>query len=495
MIGQVIELLSGWQTGDTRVVIAGALAAMACALPGNFLLVRRQSMMGDAISHTVLPGIVLAFLGAHAMRQAGWIPAGAFDGVLHFALIGGAVLLGILCAVTTQWVQRIGKVESSAALGVVFTSLFAFGLLLLRMKANDVHLDPDCVLFGSLEALFLNTESIPRAYWINGAALVANLALVILLFKELRFSSFDPFMATTMGFNASFLHYGLMAVTAATLVAAFETVGSILVIAMLITPSATAYLLTDRLKTMIILSLVIAALTAVLGRAAAIVAPTVVLHSVSAIIPEEITVRLGLARIDTASTSGMMAVCGAGMLCVAVLLGPRYGLLSKAFGRFRLAIEITGQDIMGRLYREEERNSGRASINEAQLRSTLEHRRGRLWLALKLLLRRGKLMLSETGYALTDSGREEAKQLVRSHRLFESYMAMHFELPHDHLHQSAELVEHFLDSQMQQQIENELDAPDLDPHGRAIPPAASTVHQSNPPSDSPSDFSQAEYPD
>ncbi len=472
MFSQAVALLSEWQSGDTRVVIAGALAAMACALPGNFLLVRRQSMMGDAISHTVLPGIVLAFLAAHWVRQAGWLPIGAFDGVLHFALMAGAVLLGVVCAVTTQWVQRIGKVESSAALGVVFTTLFAFGLLLLRMKANDVHLDPDCVLFGSLEALFLNGDSIPRAYWVNGSALLINAILVLLLFKELRFSSFDPFMATTMGFNASFLHYGLMAATAATLVAAFETVGSILVIAMLITPAATAYLLTDRFKTMIILSLVIAAVTALLGRAAAIVLPTLVFQEVAAaILPQSVVDRMKLTGIDTASTAGMMAVSSAALLCGAILAGPRYGLLSKAIGRMLVAVEITAQDVIGRLFREEEQSDGAASITESRFRSTLAQGGGRLWIALRLLIRQGKLRRSAEGFELTASGREEAKQLVRSHRLFESYMARHFELPDDHLHEAAELVEHYVNAQMREQMESELDTPRLDPHGRAIPSA------------------------
>lgn len=461
MWSEAVNLISGWQPGDTKVVIAGALAAMACALPGNFLLIRRQSMMGDAISHTVLPGIVLAFLAAHGLKQAGWLPADSFDFWLHAALFLGAVLLGVLCAVMTEWVRWLGQVESSAALGVVFTSLFALGLLLIRMKADDVHLDPDCVLLGSLEAVFLSNDSTPRAFWVNGLSLALNLVLLVVFFKELRLSSFDSLYATSLGYHASTLNYGLMAITAATLVAAFETVGSILVIAMLVAPPATAYLLTDRFWLMILLSLIIAALTALLGRAAAIVLPSLIFS------------RLGYPMIDTASTSGMMAVMAGALLVLAVFVGPRYGLISKLVNRFRLALDIAAQDVLGQLFRREEESRQRGAVRR---RMTFEQLlRGQvqgslpLWIALRILLGRGQVDTAAGGFGLSESGRTAAAELVRSHRLFESYMAKHFELPADHLHDTAERVEHFLDPQLREMLSDELDSPATDPHGRSIP--------------------------
>ena len=233
----------------------GALAAMACALPGCFLLLRRQSLMGDAISHTSLLGIVAAFFVSHWLVETKIISPATELSVRHMAMCLGAVLVGVLSAWLTESLQKLGNVESSAALGVVFTSLFALGLLLIRAVADDVHIDPDCVLYGAIEMAPLETigkSGVPRAVVVNGVVLVINLLLTILLFKELRLSAFDPALATTQGIPANVMHYGLMGVTAMTLVAAFESVGSILVIAMLIIPPATAYLLTDRLPRMIV---------------------------------------------------------------------------------------------------------------------------------------------------------------------------------------------------------------------------------------------------
>ena len=254
MLQEAIDILSDWGSLDTSIVITAALAGMACALPGNFLVLRKQSMMGDALSHTVLPGIVFAFLLAYWLDRSGYISETTRAATLPAALFGGAIVIGILSAVLTEWVHRLGRVESSAALGVVFITLFAFGLLLIRLKADSVHIDPDCVLFGSVET----PKS--RQTWMVGILLCVNLLLVTIFYKELKVSAFDPGLATSLGIHAKTMHYALMAVTAATLVAAFESVGSILVIAMLIAPPATAYLLTDRLSHMIILSLLIAAL-------------------------------------------------------------------------------------------------------------------------------------------------------------------------------------------------------------------------------------------
>jgi manganese/zinc/iron transport system permease protein len=289
--------------------------------------------------------------------------------------------------------------------------------------------------------------------------LLSNLALVCLLFKELRISAFDAALATTMGINARWMHYGLMAITAATLVSAFETVGSILVIAMLIVPAATAHLLTDRLSGLIGLSLLLAALSAVIGHALAIMAPSIVFS------------RLGFDSVVDASTAGMVAVAGGLLFVAAMFLGPRYGIVSKFVHRTQLRLRIASEDILGLLYRNDEKQGEGVALPLSDLGSVVF---GGLLsrLALWQLTRAGDLAFGEAGFYLTHDGKLRAERLVRSHRLWETYVAKHFELPDDHLHQTANWVEHFIDPDLRDELFVELSKPTEDPHGRVIPFAA-----------------------
>ncbi len=456
--------LQTWTSLDTWIIVIGAMAAMACALPGCFLLLRRQSLMGDAISHTSLLGVVAAFFVSHWLVEADMISASTELSVRHVAMCLGAVIVGVLSAWLTEALQKFGNVESSAALGVVFTSIFALGLLLIRAVADDVHIDPDCVLYGAIEMAPLETfggSKIPRAVVVNGAVLIINLFLTVVLFKELRLSAFDPALATTQGIPAHLMHYGLMGVTAMTLVAAFESVGSILVIAMLIIPPATAYLLTDRLPRMIGLSLLIGALSSVLGHISALTLPPLIARSV------------GISDVHDASTAGMMAAAAGFLFVTAMLLGPKYGLVSRAWHRLLLKLRIASEDVLGGLYRFEESNSASADVSLITERAAWLHALlNQSWLsrlATWVLLRRGWLNGSGSAVHLTDTGREAARTLVRSHRLWESFLAKHFVLGTGRFHESAEQVEHFLDGELLAELDQHLDRPGVDPHGRAIP--------------------------
>ncbi|MCA9122745.1 MAG: metal ABC transporter permease [Planctomycetaceae bacterium] len=458
-----IMIGAGWDTYDTWTVITASLAAMACALPGVFLVIRRQSMMGDALAHTTLPGIVVAFLLTHWLHQSGWISSATYDSWRHAAMFVGALLIGILSAVLTEWVQKLGRVEASAALGVVFTTLFAIGLLLIRLRADQVHIDPDCVLYGIIETTVMDTvgdSNVPRAAVANGAVLLINALLVSLFFKELRISAFDAAIATTMGINATVMHYALMAVTAATLVSAFESVGSILVIAMLIAPAATAHLLTDRLDFLIGLSLVVAAISAFLGHLLAITLPAVVFAS------------LGYPEVLDTNTAGMMAVAAGGLFVLAALFGPRYGVVSKLLNQARLARSIIAEDVLGVLYRLEE-ESGVGALTLDRLTAMIGTSTWSTRIALRILIASGDISKRGESYELTAGGRERAKHLVRAHRLWESYMAKHFDLPTDHLHESAARVEHFLGADLREELAAELKDTVEDPHGREIPPEQS----------------------
>lgn len=295
-----------WYSIDTWIVVVGVLAAVSCALLGNFLVLRKLSMMGDAISHAVLPGLAIAFLitGARA----------------SLTMFIGAAIAGVLTAVFTQWISKFGNVDRGASMGIVFTTLFALGLILIVQAADHVDLDPGCVLYGAIEMtpldvawrpeLFGLVLEVPRAALVLTGVTVLNLFFVLLFYKELRISSFDPELATTMGINSNLMHYLLMTLVAITTVAAFEAVGSIIVIAMLIAPAAAAHLLTDRLGYMILISVVLAILSAVFGHLSALVVP-------------------GWIGFESISTSGMMAVIS-GLIFTAVLFfAPRYGVIVR----------------------------------------------------------------------------------------------------------------------------------------------------------------------
>lgn len=462
LIAEFCRRLGDWHSWDTWIVLTAAVAAMACALPGIWLVLRRNSMLGDALAHSALPGVVVSVLAIHWLRESGIISGAWGTAIEPLALVVGAVVAGLLTSVLTEWLQKLGQVEASAALGVVFTTLFALGLFLMRLFADQTHIDPDCVLFGQLELVVWDTLPIfglgvPKALLANLAALAINAGLLWLCYKELKLSAFDPELATAQGLNARVMHYGLMAATATTVVMAYTTVGFILVIGLLIVPAATALLLTLRLDRMILLSVLLAAASALLG------------HVMAKTLPAMIFGRLGFTNVLDAGTSGMMAAAAGGIFVLAFLFAPQQGVAWKALARLRLALQIVGDDVLGELYRREELGLSSAIAINVDARSpatALRH-----WLAVQRLARKGLVEASGAALTLTASGRHRAQDLVRSHRLWESYMQKHFDVPDDHLHQTAHVVEHYIDRELQTRLADELNSPGKDPHGKSIPEA------------------------
>jgi manganese/zinc/iron transport system permease protein len=444
-----------WTSLDTWIVLTAMAAAVSCAIPGMFLMLRRQSMLGDAMSHTALPGIVSAFLLAHW-----WSGAGGTSGAIgHLVVLAGAAIVGVLTTFLTDAVQRLGRVEAAASLGVVYTSLFAAGLLMVRLFADTVHLDADCVLFGAIETVVFETvgaTSIPQALVVNLSVALINLLLVGVCFKELRVTTFDPALAQNLGYRPVLVHYVLMAATSVSLVAAFESVGSILVLAMLIVPAVTASLLTSRLSSLLAVATGVAATSAVGGHLLALAAPAVIFRP------------LGFESVDDSSTAGMAAVAAGALLLIAVLLSPQKGILSATARRVSFGLRMACEDLLGGLYRQQESETARVpQVIPAGWPARFEPLIRRL--AIWNLKRQGLVTIAAGHPTLTESGRSAAQQLVRSHRLWESYMARHFTLPDDHLDETAHRVEHFLDDRLLSQLADELEHPEHDPHGRAIP--------------------------
>ncbi len=244
-------------TLDLEIQLLAVVTAVACALPGVFLVLRRMALMSDAISHSILLGIVLAFF--------------VVEDINHPLLIVAAAGVGVLTVALVEILHRTRRVKEDAAIALVFPALFSLAVILIARHAGNVHLDVDAVLLGEIAfAPFrrLNVGGMdlgPRSLWMMGAILVVNVGVILLFYKELKLSTFDPGLAAALGFSPVLLHYAFMSLVSVTAVGAFDAVGSILVVALMIAPPAAAWLLTDRLPLLLGWSAGIAAVAAVAG--------------------------------------------------------------------------------------------------------------------------------------------------------------------------------------------------------------------------------------
>jgi manganese/zinc/iron transport system permease protein len=426
--------LDGW------IIAAGVLCAVASSLVGNFLVLRRMSMLGDAVSHAVLPGLAAAFL-ITGSRQS-------------FPMFVGAAMVGVLTAVLSQWIRNFGKVDEGASMGVVFTTLFALGLVMIVRAADSVDLDPGCVLYGAIEftpldTIFISGIDVPRVVLTLGIVTLVNFIFVVLFYKELKLTSFDPALADTLGLRSAWVHYSLMTLVAITAVASFESVGNILVVAMMVVPASAACMLTDRLPWLIAWSALIGALSAILGHVAAITIPS----------------WFGL---GSTSTAGMMALVAGLLLSLVVIFSPKNGLLFRWVRQLRLSLLILSEDVMAYLYRQEERGESHQLTKDVLQRRLLA---SRLAISTILLWERfhGNLIREGENYRLSDSGRASASSLVRSHRLWEQYLVDQAGVDTDRIHGIAEQLEHFTDRKFRDELERQTAFPSADPHGSPIP--------------------------
>ncbi len=240
-----------------EIQLIASLVAVACAIPGTFLVLRKMAMISDAISHSILPGIVIGFFITQDLNSP--------------LLILLAAVTGIVTVVLVEYIQKTGLVKEDTAIGLVFPALFSIGVILIAKNANDIHLDVDAVLLGELafapfdRLLITGVDVGPKSLWIIGCILLITIGLLLAFFKEVKISTFDTGLAASLGFSPAIIHYGLMTVSSVTTVGAFDAVGAILVVALMIAPAATAYLLTNNLKRMLIYAICFGVCCAISG--------------------------------------------------------------------------------------------------------------------------------------------------------------------------------------------------------------------------------------
>jgi manganese/zinc/iron transport system permease protein len=356
---------------DLIILTSAVLVAVPCALLGTFLVLRQMAMMGDAISHAVLPGIVVAFfLSESTGPVTSLVGAGAF---------------GLLAAVLVEALKNTGRVKEDSSIGIVFTALFALGVFLISRFASNVHLDLQHVLYGEIAFSPLNPLIVgsvnlgPRSFWSLGIVTVLAVVLVVVLYKELKVATFDPGLAAAVGLSPVLVHYLLMGAVSVTTVGAFDSVGAILVVAFLIVPPATAYLLTERLSRMMVLAVALGVVSAVAG--------------------------YHLAAILDVAIAGMMAVVAGAFFVLALLLSPSHGLAAGLLRRRRNKRSFARGLLLARL-----RTMGGQAADE-DLTRRLDWEPGRVSEVLRDALQDGLILRDAAGrVALTGKGREAAEE-------------------------------------------------------------------------------------
>jgi manganese/zinc/iron transport system permease protein len=354
-------------SAQIEIQLIASIVAIACAIPGTFLVLRKMALISDAISHSILPGLVLGFFITHDLNSP--------------LLIIMAALSGVVTVVLVEFIQKTKLVKEDTAIGVVFPVLFSIGVIMIAKNANDVHLDTDAILLGELafapfdRFLFDGFDLGPKSLWIIGTILLITIGLLFAFFKELKISTFDAGLATALGFSPIMIHYGLMSVASITIVGSFDAVGAILVVALMIAPAATAYLLTDNLKKMLGLSVIFGVFSAIAG--------------------------YWLAHWLDASISGSMTTILGILFLLVYLFAPKRGLISVLYRNRQQRIEVSLLTFLLHLNNHQE-------VSERHINHLNEHinwRRVRSKSVLDLALKNNMITIEKSIISLTDKGK------------------------------------------------------------------------------------------
>ena len=354
-------------SAQIEIQLIASIVAIACAIPGTFLVLRKMALISDAISHSILPGLVLGFFITHDLNSP--------------LLIVMAALSGVVTVVLVEFIQKTKLVKEDTAIGLVFPVLFSIGVIMIAKNANDVHLDTDAILLGELafapfdRFLVDGSDLGPKSLWIIGTILLSTIGLLFAFFKELKISTFDAGLATALGFSPIMIHYGLMSVASITIVGSFDAVGAILVVALMIAPAATAYLLTDNLKRMLGLSVIFGVFSAIAG--------------------------YWLAHWLDASISGSMTTILGIVFLLVYLFAPKRGLISVLYRNKQQQIEVSLLTFLLHLNNHQE-------ISERHINHLNEHinwRRVRSKSVLDLALKNNMITIEKSVISLTDKGK------------------------------------------------------------------------------------------
>lgn len=361
-----------------EIQLIASVVSAACAIPGVFLVLRRMAMMSDAISHAILLGIVLAFFVVADISSP--------------FLIIGAALSGVLTVSLVELLNKTKLVREDTSIGLVFPVLFSIGVILIARYAWNVHLDVHAVLLGELafapfdRLILFGSDIGPKSLYVMGTILVLNIIFISLFYKELKLATFDTGLAAALGFSPGLIHYGLMSLVSVTAVGAFDAVGSILVVALMIAPPAAAYLLTDNLKKMIVISVVLGVLSSISG--------------------------FWLAILLDANIAGAMATMAGVLFILTFLFAPDRGIVAISRRRIHQRWEFAGKMLAIHLLNHEgtadEEHESQIEHLEANLRWKEKFAHG----VVSFAVNKGLILVNGSRLVLTNRGREYAKESI-----------------------------------------------------------------------------------
>lgn len=411
------SLTSEWAI---RALLTSLMVGVTCGILGCFIVLRNMSLIGDALSHSILPGIYVAFI------VVGYTALGFF---------AGSVIAGLVTAVAITWIQRNVKTKNDAAIGIVFTAMFSLGVMGISRLNNSQgnHLDLKDFLFGNV--LGISNEDIV----LTAIIMVYTIASILIFYRYFLVATFQEVYAETMGISTRAVHYFLMLMLSFAVVAALRSVGVILVVAMLITPASTAMLLSHKLKRILFLSSLTGAISSVLGLFAAI-------------------------YFDT-TPGPAMVVAATLIFLIAAIFAPERGILFKWLAATKEKMRIAGEDMIKLSARENQLPAFAALSQATGLKSS------RLSNIFRQLISDGYF---DAKGILTPKGQEKAQELIRAHRLWESYQVQGMGLNSHQIHADAERIEHHLTTADLDEIDQQLGYPTTDPHGSPIPPKSET---------------------
>jgi manganese/zinc/iron transport system permease protein len=360
------------------ILVTGILCAAACSMLGSFLILRRAAMMSDAISHAILPGLV----GGYFIAQGPNLLAG----------FAGAVLASTLAVLLIETVRNTRLVDGGSAIGIVFPAMFALGTVLVSRYFANVHLDTDAILYGNIEfssfdRWFVADRDLgPQSIWIMSILCVINVAFLGLFYKELKVTTFDPGLAASIGMSPILMHYVLMGVLSVTTVGAFTAVGAVLVVALVIVPAATAYLLTDSLIEMICISVGIGAASAYFGYYLAV-------------------------ELDGSIAGAIVTMTGV-FFAAALLFSPSHGLVARTVRRSGQRRRFSAEVLIVHLLNHEGSPSVATEANMAHLESELRWTPAQAAAAMSYATRRGLIQREGDQLALLPAGRDLAAHVL-----------------------------------------------------------------------------------
>lgn len=414
---EILELLS--TDLFQRALITSSMVGLMCGILGAFLVLRNMSLIGDALSHSVLPGIFFAFVIVQSYNS--------------IAFFIGSSIAGLIAAISISWIQQNMTTKNDAAIGIVYTTLFSIGVIGISwlQHSEGVHIDLKDFLFGNV--LGISNEDI----YLTFGVMLFTIISITLFYRQLFVSTFQETIAQTMGIPTKFLHYFLLLILSFVVVASLQAVGVILVVAMLVTPASTALLLSNKMRNVIIISALLGLVASILGLVASIVfdfppGPT-------------------------------MAVVSALIYVVAVLFSPEHGIIFKFIRERNESSRIEKEDIIKYVFKNKN-----PSINDVSNFIGLSTSKVNNLVA--GLMKSGMINKANNVLKLTSTGDVQANKLIRAHRLWETYQVEAMGMDASKIHPDAERMEHHLSKDMMDKIAKDLGEPDVDPHGSPIPP-------------------------